>query len=272
MSRTRVNSPAPDARADRRFVTALARGLELLRCFRPQERWLPHHELVRRTGLPHATVSRLAFTLTELGYLRHRPAAGEYGLSPAVLALGFTMLSTFDVGRAARPVMQALAERAQAAVSLGARHGLSMVYVAHCRSSARLTLGLDVGTRLPIAATAMGRAVLSVAPLAERERLWPQLEAGDPAAWPALRAGLGRAAAQYLEHGFVDSIGEWEPEIAAIGVPVDIGAGKEPFGLTIGGSVHHLRGAFLYDELGPALVQAGREIAAAVCSAHWHDA
>ncbi|RZL90395.1 MAG: IclR family transcriptional regulator [Variovorax sp.] len=271
MSRTRTTSAVSNARDDRRFVTALARGLELLSCFRPQDRWLPHQELVRRTGLAHATVSRLTFTLVELGYLRHRPAAGEYALSPAVLALGFSMLSTFDIGRAARPIMQALADRAQAAVSLGVRHELSMIYVAHCRSSARLTLGLDVGTRLPIAVTAMGRAVLCAVSDAERERLSRALQANDPAQWPALRAGLARSAGLYSERGFVDSISDWEADIAAIGVPVEIGAGKEPFGLTIGGPTTHLHGPFLYDELGPALVQAARDITSAVCATNWRD-
>src|SRR6478609_3175334 len=127
---------------DRRFVTALARGLELLRCFRPQDRWLAHQELARRTGLPHATVSRLSFTLTELGYLRHRPGSGEYALSPAVLSLGFSVLTNFEIGRIARPLMERLAEQTQSAVSLGVRHGGTMVYVAHCRSTARLILGL----------------------------------------------------------------------------------------------------------------------------------
>ena len=98
-------SPGPeqaDASQDRRFVTALARGLSLLRCFGPTDRWLAHQELARRSGLPQATVSRLTFTLNSLGYLRHRASTGEYALSPAVLSLGFSVLSNFEVGRLAR--------------------------------------------------------------------------------------------------------------------------------------------------------------------------
>ena len=145
---------------DPRFVTALARGLELLRCFGPHDGWLAHQEITRRTQLPKATVSRLAFTLVRLGYLEHRADVGQYALTPRVLSLGFSALSSYDIGRTARPFMQALAEHAQAAVSLGIRHDLSMVYVAHCRGAARLTLGLDVGARLPIAVTVIGRALL----------------------------------------------------------------------------------------------------------------
>ena len=41
---------------DRQFVTALARGLELLRCFTPSESVLGNQELARKTGLPKPTI------------------------------------------------------------------------------------------------------------------------------------------------------------------------------------------------------------------------
>lgn len=256
---------------DRRFVTALARGLDVLQCFRPHERWLMHQEIVRRTGLPSSTVSRLTFTLVGLGYLRHRPAAGAYALSPAVLALGFSMLTSFDIGFVARPFMQTLADASQAAVSLGVRHQLSMVYVANCRGTDGLTLGLDVGARIPVAVTAMGRAVLCSLPEDERERVRQMLKAANATAWPRLQRSLSNALTMFRERGFVASESEWKDDISAIGVALDIGAGREPLGLTIGGPSNHLKGRFLYDELGPKLVQAARDITAAVHAGRWHD-
>jgi len=56
---------------DRKFVTALARGLEVLRAFTPTEGLLGNGEIAERTGLPKPTVSRLTYTLTKLGYLAH---------------------------------------------------------------------------------------------------------------------------------------------------------------------------------------------------------
>ena len=53
---------------DRQFVTALARGLELLRCFTPESLLLGNQELAKKTGLLKPTVSRLTHTLTRLGY------------------------------------------------------------------------------------------------------------------------------------------------------------------------------------------------------------
>lgn len=256
---------------DPRFVEALARGLAMLRVFRPDDRWLSHREIVKRTGLPAATVSRLAFTLVSLGYLRHRSEAGEYALSLAVLGLGFSVLSNFEVGRVARPYMQVLADQCQAAVSLGVRHELNMVYVAHCRSRARLTLGLDVGARMPAVRTAMGRAVLAVMALPEREALLRRAEAESPTAWPAMRERLAQVQAQYDAVGFVTSECEWESDISAAGAPVDVGDGRLLFGLTVGGPSAHLQGSFLHQEVGPLLVSTARTIVDALRAADWQE-
>ena len=62
-------APAHGARAaahgDRKFITALARGLEVLRVFTPTEGLLGNGEIAERTGLPKPTVSRLTYTLTK---------------------------------------------------------------------------------------------------------------------------------------------------------------------------------------------------------------
>jgi DNA-binding IclR family transcriptional regulator len=264
---------------DRRFVTALARGLEVLRCFRPADRWLAHQEIARRTGLPQATVSRLTFTLTALGYLRHRGTRGEYALAPGVLALGFSMLNNFDIGRIARPHMQALADLAQAAVSLGVRRSLTMVYVAHCRSAAPLTLGLDVGTQLPLATTAMGRALYVALQPPEQARLLADLEAearrtqraSASSAWPLQRQGLERAQLQQRQLGYVTSEAEWEVDISAVGVAVDLGDGREPLSLTVGGPAARLQGRRLSDEIAPALTRTAHAIRDTIQAGGWTD-
>lgn len=50
---------------------SLERGLALLDCFRPGVGALSHGELVERTGLPKATISRLATSLKRFGYLTY---------------------------------------------------------------------------------------------------------------------------------------------------------------------------------------------------------
>ncbi len=93
-------------------------------------------------------------------------------------------LMRMDVRQIARRLMQELADFAKAEVSLGTRDRLSMIYVENCRSSALLTLSLDVGSRISLATSAMGRAWLAA--ISESERR----EVLDPVANLAGAAGV----------------------------------------------------------------------------------
>src|ERR1700745_4094084 len=89
--------------AECKFAVPLARGLGLRRAFRPGETLLGNRDFVERTGLPKATVNRLAYTLTVLGYLRLDETLGKYALDAGVLSLGFALLSGTDTLELARP-------------------------------------------------------------------------------------------------------------------------------------------------------------------------
>src|SRR4029078_11535798 len=72
---------------DRQFVTALARGLDMLRAFHAGEGMLGNQEIAHRPGLPKPTVARLTHTLTELGYLNYIRRFRKYELGASLLAL-----------------------------------------------------------------------------------------------------------------------------------------------------------------------------------------
>ena len=78
----RKEAPPPGGKKDYRFNTALARGLSVLRAFSPDNRPIGNAEIAARVGLPKATVSRLTFTLTELGYLNYNEDIERYSLGP----------------------------------------------------------------------------------------------------------------------------------------------------------------------------------------------
>ena len=99
---------------DRQFVAALERGLRVLRMFSSAHETLSNGELARGTALSKATISRLTYTLSRLGYLTHDSSSGRYRLGPGALALGYASLSKFDVRQVARPLMQNLADYAGA--------------------------------------------------------------------------------------------------------------------------------------------------------------
>ena len=84
---------------DRKFANTLARGLGILRAFRASDNGLSHAQIAERTGLPKPTVSRLTYTLCELGYLAHGGRNDKFRLGPAAIALG--SVASVAVSRAA---------------------------------------------------------------------------------------------------------------------------------------------------------------------------
>ncbi|KDB09111.1 transcriptional regulator, IclR family [Burkholderia sp. lig30] len=206
---------------ERKFVVALARGLDLLRAFRPGEPMLGNRDFAERTGLPKATVNRLAYTLTVLGYLRYDETLGKYALDAGVLSLGYALLSGASTLDLARPHMQSLAREIGAAVSLGCRDGLDMIYLETIRSETALTLGLAPGSRLSMLTSSMGRAYLAVQPEDVRRALFAELHkaAGGGADADALVDAAQRAVAEFAAAGCCYSFRAWHADVNAAAVP-----------------------------------------------------
>jgi DNA-binding IclR family transcriptional regulator len=238
---------------DRQFVTALARGLDILRCFNPGERFLGVSELARRTGLPKPTISRLAGTLTKLGYLSFSGHYGQYQLAPGVLSLGYAFLSNIDVRQIARPKMQELAEYSQAATSLAVRDRLHLVYVETVRSTAAIALQLGIGSKLHIATSATGRAYLAGCLPGEREMLMTQLKKQNPENWTAIAEGIEQAVKDYKDRGFCVSYKDWNKDVSGVGVPF-LAPDGTLMAFNCGGPAFLLPRKKLIDEIGPRLV------------------
>jgi DNA-binding IclR family transcriptional regulator len=258
------NKVAEDApEKGRHFVTALARGLEVLRCFRPGEKFLGNQDIAKRTGLPRSTVSRLTMTLTHLGYLNFAENLEKYSLGSGVLSLGYSFLGNMDIRQIARPMMQELADYAHASVAIGVRDRLEMVYIENCRSSATsFTLRLDVGSHLPLATTAIGRAYLCGLPDKSRTHLLDQIRMRNERDWPKIKTGIEQAMKDYQEKGYCLSVGDWQKDVNAVAAPFIPADGSDVLTFNCGGPAFQLRQHMLEDDIGPHLVALVRNVKA----------
>ncbi len=210
-----------ETKEDRQFATTLARGLEILRCFTPQQPMLGNKELVNATGLPKATISRFTYTLTRLGYLRQAPGQTKYQLGSAVLSLGYPLLATMYVRQAARRPINDLAAEVGGSVALGIRDRLNMVYVETSRSNTRSAPPFtDIGYSHPIAATSMGRAYLAVCSPDARKALLNEIRVKTPEDWRRYRASIEAALKDYLRLGFCISVDFFRRDIYGVAVPI----------------------------------------------------
>jgi len=248
-------------REERNTVSALDRGLALMRCFSADQHLLGPSELARLTGIPRPSVIRLAATLVAHRWLRAEPGGDRFMLGAGVVSLAHDFLAGLDVRSAARGPMLALAERTSGSVYLAVRDGLEMVLVEACRPrSTMLAARLDVGSRVPLPNSALGRAYLGALDEATRTPLLAALRKANGKDWPAMEAGLQRALDDNAANGWCLSVGEFHREINSVSVALTDPRG-DVMSFNCGGPAFAFAEARLRSEVAPALATMVKAIA-----------
>ncbi len=238
---------------DRKFVVALARGLEVLRAFRVRDGFLGNHEIAERTGLPRPTISRITYTLCKLGYLTQVPRLGKYQLAPAAIALGYAALANLGIRQIAHPLMDEAAERLAAPIALGVIDGNRALYIDISRGSSTYTVRLEIGAQVPLVRTAMGRALISVLPERERSIALDQLAQRYPSEWPELLAQIEQARLDHEAKGFVSTGATWRHDVNAVGAAFIAADGSGTYALNCGGPPHQFTAERMETVYGPAM-------------------
>ena len=216
---------------DRQFVTALGRGLTLLAAFEQHEQ-LSHQQLCQMTALPKATITRLVHTLITLGFLRIT-AHGQYQLGSSAVRLSATAWSRHDMVAAAEPLLRQFATSNEVSVNLATEVEGEMRYHTCCRSPARLSVNLQVGSAVPVAHTAIGRAFYAASSPARQavidSNLKENLSTED---YIQAQTALAGAVEHYEKYGYTVSDGEFSTDILAVAVGVyDVATGQYAYSL-----------------------------------------
>lgn len=147
------------------FVLSLARGLKAMEAFEGHLEGLSVADLARLTGFSRAAVRRLLMTLEQLGYAE---CTGRlYRLTIRVLKLGFSYLSSTSTPSLAQPILEQVTGIVHESSSLSVLDEDQIVYIARSTTKRVLSVGLSVGSRLPLYCTSMGRVLLAALPESE---------------------------------------------------------------------------------------------------------
>lgn len=260
ITRSRVPHNLREHEGDRQFATTLARGMELLRCFSPDQPVLGNKDLADLLQLPAATVSRLTYTLTCMGYLAPAGHYGKYQLGSAVLSLGHPVLAQFKLRRHARPLMLELARSTGGTISIGIRDRLSIVYIEAVRHWNRRVYPMEIGTRHCLAGTAVGRALLMACRPPEREAVLNQLKVKAPEEWLRHKVALQDNLRAFPQHGCCVSVGEVHPDVQAVAVPLGYIDRGEPAAINCSFQGLALNPDWLRSEIAPQLQALVREL------------
>lgn len=244
-------------RGDRQFVSALARGLSVLRTFHNTSELSPA-DIIRRTGLPQATVWRICRTLIELGWLTRISGTDKLRVGLPVVQVGRAALAVQSIVDVARPHMRRLQARFEGAMTLAVRDGIEMLCLDRVEGRAVFVADMRVGYRLALTRASLGWAYLAGLDNERRAVLLKELEHTDPVNWTEVGGQLTRALADYQTSGYVVSKGTLHGDINAAAVPLHLPGGAVA-ALSCGGLASAFNDATLV-KVGPALRQAARNI------------
>ncbi|HEY0328917.1 MAG TPA: IclR family transcriptional regulator [Rhodopseudomonas sp.] len=259
-----MKRPGKKVATDRSFVVALSRGLDVLRAFHPNDGLLGNQEIAARTNLPKPTISRLTYTLCKLGYLTQVPRFEKYQLAPPALAIGYAALANLGIRHLSEPFREELMRQTGGAVAIGGRDRHSMIYFGQARSSLTVGVQLDVGSRVPIATTAMGRAYIWALADDERAALLRELREHYGSRFAKMKDGIERAGEMVAKRGFAISAGEWQDDVHAAGVSLKLNDGTGPYAFNCGAPAFRFTEDRLINDIGPRLVAMVRNIEAAL--------
>ncbi|MES2999514.1 MAG: IclR family transcriptional regulator [Pseudomonadota bacterium] len=215
-------------------VLTVAHGMQVLRAFRSDRAPLSNSELVRRTGLSKASVSRFTSTLLQLGYLRHVAGSRAFELAAGPLAVGHSFIASSELLQTANPFLQGLADRLGVSVALAVADGHDMLYIAYKAGSRVATLRLGVGSVLPMASTSIGRAYLWALPPARQKRVIADLRKSAGSQGAALERSIRDSFTELQTTGTCGVLGGFQRGAYGVALPVRIGREQVVMGLSCG--------------------------------------
>ncbi|MDR2154236.1 MAG: helix-turn-helix domain-containing protein [Burkholderiaceae bacterium] len=248
-----------------KLVSALARGVQILRCFTVDTPALSARALIDSTRLPKPTFFRLATTLCAAGLLRYSEASGAFMIAPGLLTLASSVWARIHVRQLAFGQMQALADRVRGQVTLALGAGLELVFVELAQSKECTTYRPAMGGHISLSRTATGRAYLAALPPEQLQRYVDGVQAADPRQGQWLAERLAETRDDLQQHGFCVNRGDLHRELQAVAVPVRSSTPDDEihvFTCTV--AVFELTPGQLEDDIGPRLVALARNTEAAL--------
>jgi DNA-binding IclR family transcriptional regulator len=245
---------------DPQFVAALSHGIEILRCFSPEQPVLTNSAIALMTGMPRSSVSRLTHTLVKIGYLDYESSSRAYRLGFGVLTLQPAALAGMQIAEHIVPYVNELAARLGARALLTAYENFGLTIIHGACFAPNTSVATLVGSKHPIPRRATGRACIACCNEAEREKLVAHLAHGDDAYFGALRDEAAHAVLSYSTQGYCTSLGEVRPGNNSIGVMLNLPhIGRRLF-LACGGPDDRMSELALHGRVATLLMQSVSDI------------
>ena len=246
-------------------ISSLQRGLSILEAFTPGCSRLRFQQLAQKTNMPKATVFRLLHALHSLDYLSFDPESKYYFLSPRVMSLGFTALSSMDLRDIALPYLEELSRVADQNVNLGILNGTELIYIECVKKHKILNIDFHVGSRLVAYKTSGGRAILAFMKQEEFKVVLNEILRGREAKKHIGSKGerLLKLIDEVRQNGYSINDEEYVKGVRAIGAPIFGSKGNVEAAINMPVFAYAVSPAELIERYVPLLLNATEKISVA---------
>ncbi len=241
------------------FIQSLERGLSVINSFSGEHPGQTLSEVAEHTGLTRATARRVLLTLAELGYVDQR--GRSFALTPKVLELGYSFLSSLRVVDVAQPSMERLVDQVRESSSMSVLDGAEIVYVARVPTKRIMTIALALGSRLPAYPTSMGRVLLAGLADEELEEFIERTEFEELTPYTIIDVDRFRALIhQCREDGFALVDQELEEGVRSIAAPIRNRRGEVIAAMNVSCHASRVDVEAMHEVFKPKLLAAAAEI------------
>ncbi|GLY18307.1 IclR family transcriptional regulator [Kineosporia rhizophila] len=201
-------------------VSVTSRALALLSAFDEHHRRLTLTELARRAGLPLATAHRLAGELLEWGALeRQAPGSTYFVIGRRIWDLGLLAPVQTGLRQVASPFLHDIYAATLATVHLAVRDGDEVLYVDRLAGHQSVPVVSEIGSRLPLYSTGVGKVLLAHAPADVQRRVLADLRRITP--YTITQPGrIGAQLERVRREGYAQTVEEMSLGGCSVAVPV----------------------------------------------------
>lgn len=242
---------------------SLGKALELLDLLAAQRRPMTLAELSEASGFPKSTTHLLLSTLRSYSYVEQRPD-GKYFLGIRLYECGRVVSAAWDISAIARPFLEQLAAQTGASAVATYLGGGHIINVEQFAGRSGVQVLSEVGTRLPLHATAQGKLYLST--LSDAEAASLLRAAGMQAFTPhtlTTQEAVMEQLRQIRQTGYAIENGEYKIGLRAVSAPIYDREGKARYAAAVVGLFRYINSRE-FDEAIAATCHTARQISSAL--------
>ena len=245
-------------------IQSVERALKLIDLIATKEDGMTLTQLSNKIDLPKSTVHGLLNTLREYNYVTQDDDSANYKLGIRLFELGSYVSRSFDIKDAALPVMKRLNQQFGETVHLGAEDNGEVLYLEKVAPDSLISIMSEVGLRLPMHCSGLGKVLLAQKSDSELKRFIAQK--GLPTITKrtiVTQSKLKEELKKILEQGYAIDDGEIMEGLKCVAAPIRDGNDKVRYAISVSGQVKDMYGKRL-DQIIVETKKAAEEISKAM--------